>query len=108
MQGLSFKGGSYLNLVQLNNFLFVIRIAIRMIDIENTYEELGSGKWAFLILMQSMACVILIDLNLSCVTPTKRNMIFLYSLYVFVLCCMIEGCRKSEDEEKKMSIVEIS
>lgn len=67
LQILSFKGGKFVKLVLVNNFLLIMRMALRLLDFEETYEHLGRSEWTFLVMGNTMNIVMACILNFCAV-----------------------------------------
>jgi hypothetical protein len=45
LQLITFKNEKYMSLISLNTFLFVLRMAVRLLDYEETFEHIGPSRW---------------------------------------------------------------
>lgn len=89
-----------MKLILLNNFLFILRIGVRLLDNEDTYESLGNGEWSYLVTGGAQNIMMAITLNFCSVLFSKwQIMLFLFYGF-FHLTVMLTSCAMMDDKVK--------
>jgi hypothetical protein len=86
----------------------IIRVAIRMLDLENTLVEIGPGKLALLIIIHVIGCQIMISSYSFAVKETLVSALLFVFYWLLTMFCVIWGISTLDKEgEKKMSAVDM-